>query len=57
MYPAIRRAMLTLSLILAGLAAYRALRPGQPRSTRLLHALSVVATLAVVGWSVGEFGL
>jgi hypothetical protein len=57
MYPAIRRAMLTASLILAGLAAYRALHAGQPRAMRLLHALSVAVTLAVVGWSVSEFGL
>jgi hypothetical protein len=56
-YPTIRRAMLAVSLGAAGLAAYRALRHGQPRSVRLLHALSVVATLVVVGWSVVEFGL
>jgi hypothetical protein len=57
MYPALRRVMLAASLGIAGLAAYRALRGGQPRSVRVLHTLSLVATLAVVGWSVGELGL
>jgi hypothetical protein len=57
MYPAIRRAMLAASLGVTGLAAYRATRPGQPRSVRLMHAFSVALTLVLVGWSASEFGI
>ena len=55
-YPAVRRAMLAVSLIVAGVATYRATRPGRPRAVRLTHAASVVATVLLVGWSVAEFG-
>lgn len=57
LYPNLRRAMLAASLLIAGLAAYRALNPRQPRWLRLLHTLSALTTLAVVGWSIAELGL
>ena len=55
-YPALRRVMLGVSLLVAGVAAYRATRPGRPRAMRLTHVLSVAATLLLVGWSVNEYG-
>lgn len=55
-YPTVRRVMLGVSLLVAGVAAYRATRPGRPRAMRLTHALSVATTLLLVGWSLNEYG-
>jgi len=57
MYPDIRRVMLAVSLVVAGWLAYRASRPGRPRAVRLTQGVSVLTTLALVAWSVSEFGL
>lgn len=55
--PNVRRVMLGVSVLTALVAAYRASRPGRPRAMRLTHALSVVTTVALVVWSIAEFGL
>ncbi|HLZ27480.1 MAG TPA: hypothetical protein VKV73_09180 [Chloroflexota bacterium] len=57
MYPDIRRVMLAVSLVVAGWLAYRASRPGRPRAERVTQGVSVLTTLALVAWSVSEFGL
>lgn len=56
-YPALRRVMLLLSLVMLGFTVYRALRRPPPAAGRLLIGLSVIATLGLVAWSVARFGL
>ncbi len=56
LYPAIRRGMLALSLVAAGVAAYQATRQARPLPMRLVNALSAVATLGLVAWSLAQFG-
>jgi hypothetical protein len=57
MYPAIRRSMLIVSLVVAAALAFYATRPGRTRAVRMTQMLSVAATLILVGWSVSEYGL
>ena len=57
MYPDIRRGMLVVSMLAAGLAAYQATRRGRPRWMRLGHLVSATVTLLLVGWSLLQFGL
>ena len=57
MYPSIRRGMLAISLAVAAVLVYRATRPGRSRAMRVTQGLSVLTTLLLIGWSVGEFGL
>jgi hypothetical protein len=57
MYPDIRRGMLAISLLAAGLAAYQVSRRGRPRWMRLGQLLSAIGTLLLVGWSLIRFGL
>ena len=57
MYPDIRRVMLAASVVVAAWLAYRASRPGRARAERVTQGVSVVTTLALVAWSVSEFGL
>ncbi len=56
-YPDVRRVMLGVSVLVAIVAAYRATRPGRPRSMRITHAVSVATTVLLVGWSIFELGL
>ncbi len=56
-YPDLRRLLLAASALVALWTAYRATRPGRPRSMRITYAVSVLTTLLVVGWSIAEFGL
>ena len=57
MYPDVRRGMLVVSLLAAGLAVYQATRRGHPHWMRLGHVLSATVTLLLVGWSILQFGL
>jgi hypothetical protein len=55
-YPAIRRSMLIVSLVVAAVLALQATRPGRARAMRLTQMLSVTTTLLLVGWSVIDSG-
>lgn len=55
-YPAIRRGMLVLSLVVAAVLVYQATRPGRARALRIAWLLSAATTTVLVGWSVIEFG-
>jgi hypothetical protein len=55
--PLVRLLMLALSLVMVGAIAYQISRPGRPFAMRLTGSLSILLTLAIVGWSVLRFGL
>lgn len=55
-FPLLRRFMLLMSLVMAGVTAYQMLRPGRPARMRTLGAVSVALTLGMMGWSVLQFG-
>jgi len=55
--PLVRLLMLALSLVMVAAIAYRISRPGRPFAMRLTGSLSILLTLAIVGWSVLRFGL
>ncbi len=56
-FPMLRRIMLLMSLVMAGVTAYQMLRPGRPHRMRILGAVSVLLTLGMMGYSVVQFGL
>lgn len=55
--PLLRRAMLAMSLIMVAVMAYQMWRGKRAKSLRVLNAVSIVATLGLVAWSVKQFGL
>ncbi len=55
--PAVRDAMLLLSLVMVGAIAYQISRPSRPFAMRLTGGLSILFTLAIAAWSVLRFGL
>jgi hypothetical protein len=55
--PLVRDAMLTMSVAMAAMIAYRISRPGRPAAMRIAGALSIVFTLGIAGWSILQFGL
>lgn len=55
--PAVRRAMLAMSLVMAAVIGWRMLGRRRPRRMRLLGAASIVLTLALAAWSIARFGL
>jgi hypothetical protein len=57
MYPAIRRAMLLGSLVMAGVALYQVRGRGRAPLVRAVGGASVAVTLGLVVWSVWRFGL
>jgi len=54
--PLARRAMLLMSLAMVVFTAYQLRDTTRPRSMRLLGALSIVATIALMAWSLAMFG-
>ena len=54
--PAIRDAMLGMSLAMVAVIAYQIRDSRRPASTRVLGVISIVATLALAAWSVARFG-
>ncbi|MDA1000708.1 MAG: hypothetical protein O2807_09395 [bacterium] len=56
-FPLLRRAMLLMSLVIAGVLAYRMRDAGCPRSMRILNGVSILLTIGIVAWSVAQFGL
>jgi len=55
--PLVRRAMLLMSLAMVVVTAYQLRDPTRPRSMRRLGALSIVATIGLMAWSLATFGL
>jgi hypothetical protein len=55
--PLVRLLMLALSLVMVAAIAYQISRPARPLAMRLTGSLSILVTLAIVGWSVLRFGL
>ena len=55
--PLVRLLMLAMSLVMVAAIAYQISRPGRPFAMRLTGSLSILLTLAIVGWSVLRFGL
>ena len=56
-FPLLRRAMLLMSLLIAGGLAYRMRDAGCPRSMRILNGVSILLTIGIVMWSVTQFGV
>jgi hypothetical protein len=55
--PAVRDAMLGMSLAMVGLIAYQIRDSRRPASTRVIGAISIIVTLGLGAWSVARFGL
>lgn len=55
MFPTVRRAMLLMSLVMAGATAYSMWR--RRGHLRVLGGVSVGLSLVLVGWSIYQFGL
>jgi len=55
--PTVRRVMLAVSLVMVSAIGYRMCHPGRPRSTRVVGAVSIVATVAITAWTVARYGL
>jgi hypothetical protein len=56
-FPVLRRAMLLMSLMMTGWTVYRLWRRQRPTGMRIFGALSAALSLALIGWSVYQFGL
>ena len=54
--PLVRLLMLAVSLVMVAVIAYQISRPGRPLAMRVTGSLSILLTLAIVGWSVLRFG-
>lgn len=57
MFPMVRRAMLILALLMIGWTIRQLYRQQQPKAMRLMGSLSAVVSLALVAWSVYQFGI
>jgi hypothetical protein len=57
MAPALRRGMLGLALLVAGVTAYQLWRRDHSLGMRLLHGASIGLTLALVAWTVLQVGM
>jgi len=55
--PWLRRAMLLMSLVMTAVIAYQIRSSDRPWSLRISGAISIALTLALVGWSIMQFGL
>jgi hypothetical protein len=55
--PWLRRAMLAMSLVMAGVIAFQIRRADRSRPFRISGAISIALTLGLAGWSVANFGL
>ncbi len=55
--PAVRDAMLGMSLAMVAVIAYQIRDSRRPASTRVMGAISIVATLGLLAWSIARFGL
>src|SRR5579863_8325686 len=55
--PWLRRGMLLVSLVMAGVIAYQIQGADRARSFRIFGAISILLTLGLVGWSIANFGL
>jgi len=55
--PAVRDAMLAMSLAMVGVIAYQIRNSRRPAATRVMGAISIVVTLGLLAWSVARFGL
>ena len=56
MSPMLRRGMLLAALAMAAFTGYRLLRHPLPRHRRVLNLLSIVLTLGLLAWSIGQSG-
>lgn len=57
MAPLVRDAMLGMSLAMIAVIAHQIRDSGRPRATRVMGAISIVATLGLSAWSLTRFGL
>ena len=55
--PAVRDAMLGMSLAMVGVIAYQIRDSRRPASTRVMGVISILATLGLLAWSLARFGL
>jgi hypothetical protein len=54
--PAVRDAMLLLSLVMIAVIGYQISRPNRPMAMRLTGGLSILFTLGILAWSALRFG-
>lgn len=57
LYPTLRRAMLLMAVVMAGITAYLLVRHRPPLARRTINGLSIVLTLGLVIWSISQFGV
>lgn len=55
--PAVRDAMLAMSLVMVVIIAYQISRPGRPTGVRIAGAFSILLTLGLAGWSLLQLGM
>lgn len=53
----LRRAMLGISVVMAGVTLYQVIRRDRPVAMRVVGGVSLLLTVMLVAWSVSEFGL
>jgi|GEM_PF-491191 len=56
-YPTVRRVMLLMALVMAGVTAYLLVRHRPPLGRRVVNVLSIVLTVGIVIWSISQFGV
>jgi len=56
-YPTVRRVMLLMAVVMAGVTAYLLVQHRPPVAQRVMNLLSIVLTLGLVIWSISQFGM
>ena len=55
--PTVRRVMLLVALVMAGVTAYLLVRHRPPLAQRVVNLVSIVLTLGLLIWSISQFGV
>ena len=56
-YPTVRRVMLLMAVVMAGITAYLLVRHRPPLGRQVVNVLSIVLTVGIVIWSISQFGV
>lgn len=56
-YPTLRRVMLLIAVVMAGVTAYLLVRHRPPLARRVMNVLSIALTLGLLIWSISQFGV
>jgi hypothetical protein len=55
--PLVRRVMLAMTLVMVMVMAYQLRDVRRPKSLRIMNSVSIVVSLALMAWSIWQFGL